>query len=80
MLNIQKYISWQRQPIRLKSRVKIVLLILILFFIIFHTQFINKRNQWCDPAQPLWWFCPWPGPETVCSWDEHFPTINGKIR
>jgi len=80
MPTIRIHILWLRQRIRLKSPVQIILLILILFFIIFHTQFFNKRTQWCDPAQPLWWFCPWPGPESVCSWDEHFPRINGKIR
>lgn len=60
------------------SSIKIILLISILFLIIINTQFFNKKDYWCDPAKPLWWFCPWPGPEAVCTWDQHFPTINGK--
>jgi hypothetical protein len=77
---IRIYISYLRQCIRLFSSVKIILLILILFFLIFHKQVFNKKDRWCDPEKPLWWFCSWPGPETICSWDQHFPTINGKNR
>jgi hypothetical protein len=77
---IRLYITCLRQRIRSLSQVKIILLIFILFLIIFHNQFFNKKDRWCDPAKPLWWFCSWPGPETVCSWDEHFPTLNPKIR
>ncbi|CAF2976626.1 unnamed protein product, partial [Rotaria sp. Silwood2] len=39
-----------------------------------------KNYRWCDPEKPLWWFCPWPDAETICSWDDHFPIIDKKIR
>jgi hypothetical protein len=72
--------AYFRQRFRTVSLIKIVVLFFIFFIIIFHFQLNNKSNQWCDPEKPLWWFCPWPGPETVCSWNEHFPKLNENIR
>jgi hypothetical protein len=78
---IRIYIPYFRQPIRLLLSIKIILLILILFIILYNTKFFNKQNQWCDPEKHLWWFCPWPDPQTtVCTWDQHFPTINNQIQ
>ncbi|CAF0998345.1 unnamed protein product [Rotaria sordida] len=69
-----------RQYCRLLSSIKILLLILIFFVIILHSQIFNKNKQWCDPGKPLWWFCPWPDARTICSWDDHFPITDQQIR
>ncbi len=77
---IRLYFLYLRQRFRFFSSIKIFIVIVVLFIIIFHTKLIKQNDQWCDPTKPLWWFCPWPGPETVCSWDQHFPILNGNIR
>ncbi len=59
---------------------KFILIILCSLFITC-ILFINKKNELCDPTEHLWWFCSWPDPaKTVCSWDDHFPTISKQIR
>jgi hypothetical protein len=74
------YFSWIRQRFRSLSLIKIILLILSLFIIVIYLLFFNKKNRWCDPEESLWWFCSWPGDETVCSWEEHFPTTPQNLR
>jgi hypothetical protein len=76
---IRKYLSYIRQRFRLSS-IKIILLTFILILIILYTQLFNKKDQWCDPTKPLWWFCPWPGDETICSWHQHFAMGEEKTR
>lgn len=58
----------------------------LIFFLIFVILFVlltlfNHRNQLCNPEEALWWFCPWPDPKTsVCSWDNHFPSLKPSKR
>jgi hypothetical protein len=73
--------SFSKQCFRNIFLIKKYFLIIIIFFFIILILFLNQKNRLCDPTQPLWWFCPWPDPqETVCSWDQHFPKLNEKIR
>lgn len=81
MLIIPSYCLYVRQYIRLLlSPTKIFLLTLVCFFVIIHTQFTNQNNSLCDPEKPLWWFCPWPMANAICSWNEHFPMTNQNLR
>jgi hypothetical protein len=74
------WFSWLRQCFRLSSFIKIVLLTLIIFFIIIYIQIFKAKNRWCNPEKALWWFCSWPGEETICNWDKHFPIMDEQIR
>ncbi|UJR29865.1 hypothetical protein I4U23_017413 [Adineta vaga] len=77
----QFYFSFSRQYLRLSSlSTKLILLICIFIFIFGFKQIFFNKNSWCNPEKPLWWFCPWPGQETICSWDEHYPKINQNNR
>ncbi|CAF1395626.1 unnamed protein product [Adineta ricciae] len=77
----QLYIPFLRQYLRFSSlSIKLLLFITILIFLIGIKQIFSNKTSWCNPEQSLWWFCPWPGPETVCSWDEHFSKANPNNR
>jgi hypothetical protein len=80
MLITRIYMARIRQCVRSLTPIKIILLILILFIIFIHKIFFNGITHWCDPEKPLWWFCPWPGEETICSWEQHFPTTPQNIQ
>jgi hypothetical protein len=74
-------ISYIQQRFRNLSLIKIILLIIIFLLLIIYILFFNQKSQLCDPSQHLWWFCPWPDPQTtVCSWDEHFPMMKKRIQ
>lgn len=68
----------QYPRIRLSLFIKIFFLIFFIFILIIKKELFNIKNSLCDPSKPLWWFCPWPGPETICNWNQHFSIINGK--
>jgi len=75
------YIPYIQQCFRNLSLVKRILLGITLLLFTIYIIFINQKNQLCDPGEHLWWFCPWPDPQTtVCSWDDHFPMIQEQIR
>ncbi|CAF1124645.1 unnamed protein product [Adineta ricciae] len=77
----QLYVPFLRQYLRFPSlSIKLLLFITIFIFLIGTKQIFSNKTSWCNPEQSLWWFCPWPGPETVCSWDEHFSKANPNNR
>ncbi|CAF0998422.1 unnamed protein product [Rotaria sordida] len=74
-------ISYILQRFRTLSLLKLIILIIIIFLFSIYILFFNKNHQLCDPAEQLSWFCPWPDPQTtVCTWDDHFPTITERVR
>ncbi len=78
---MKKCICYLQQRSRSLSSLKIIILIIISFILLIYFVFFNSTNQLCDPTKHLSWFCSWPDPETtVCSWENHFPTISKKIR
>ncbi|CAF1238043.1 unnamed protein product [Rotaria magnacalcarata] len=76
------YSSYIRQYFRLLSlsTIKIILLILIVFLVLLYARLFDRNNRWCDPEKSLWWFCPWPGAETICSWHQHFSITDQRTR
>lgn len=75
------YISYIQQCFRNLSLSKIIFSIILSLLLIIYILFFNQKNQLCNPAAHLSWFCPWPDPQTtVCSWDDHFPITPGQIR
>ncbi|UJR29866.1 hypothetical protein I4U23_017414 [Adineta vaga] len=69
----QRYRSLSLLKISILSIVSVLCVISLLTF--------YPLERICDPAEHLSWFCSWPDPQTtVCSWDDHFPTLTETSR
>ncbi|CAF1544451.1 unnamed protein product, partial [Adineta steineri] len=78
---IKILINYFQQRIRILSLCRMIILIPFILLFVMYILYSNRTNQLCDPAKPLWWFCSWPDPQTtVCTWNNHFPTITEQIR
>lgn len=74
-------ISYMRPRFRTLPLLKFIFFVMLFSLMSTYFVFFNTKYELCDPAKPLWWFCPWPDIHaTVCTWSEHFPITNEHIR